>query len=73
MKEKKDPATLEAFSLSFFFFSSSITRASRPMFESWPVSSPWFFLEERQRALGTGRTDLRTIGLATKSPELVTS
>ena len=35
--------------------------ASRPTFESWSVPSPWFFLIERQRALGTSRTDRRTI------------
>ena len=35
--------------------------ASRPTFESWSVTNPWFFLEERKRALGTGRTDPRTI------------
>ena len=27
MKEKKDPTTLKTFSLSFFYFSSSVTRA----------------------------------------------
>ena len=32
MKEKKDPITLEAFSLSFFSFSSSITRTF-----PWPI------------------------------------
>ena len=36
-------------------------RTSRPMFESWLVPSPWFYLKERQRALETGQTDPRTI------------
>ena len=41
--------------------SARASRAYQPTFESWSVPSPWFFLEERQRALGTGRTDPRTI------------
>ena len=35
--------------------------ASWPIFESWLVPSPWFFLKERQRALGTDRMDPITI------------